>query len=416
MIYYLYTGNQDTATSVSGVTDSLMGVENPADNRSAQQQGQTDERIEAQQSEVIRAESGTTSKSTLETGNTPSAAGNRIVRAEQATPLLPVKGAKNQQVQPRVSEAIEADRKIGDDRIPNVQEQQVVTEQAPVPESTNVIDTRNQEPQLLAADQKNLVDAADSAAEVHEELSVAVDSLAETGTKEKAEQLKLSGIWRLSFSFLPQYLTKSITPVATDEVLVTGAGRSDSPDRLGWGFAVGGGKAVSPNLYIDAQLSWMQINQDIAFSYATGVDTLLTVQQPDQTYLVSPVYRVQSREITSRYTYGGLRLGGTYYFWTNRKRRFNLAASAGVHYLLSARVREKVNGEWVILNNDNLNTINYSLMAGAGYNLNLNRGWELLINPTYTYFLREVKNNELPYDLNQRSVGLNIMLSRTLGR
>lgn len=233
----------------------------------------------------------------------------------------------------------------------------------------------------------------------------------------KINEAKQDGQWRLTVSFTPQHVVKAVRPIANDEVLMTGIDNARYPQKIGFGFAVGAGKAITPDFYIDGQLSFMEMQQDIYFSYATGkVDTLLAVQQTDQTVRVKPVYHVDHREITSKYGYGGVRLGGTYYFWSTPRRRFNIAATAGVNYLVSARVKEKINGQWVSLNDGNFNKVNYNFMVAAGYNLNLTKGWELLVNPALTYFLRDVKNEELPYKLNQRSFGLVIMLSKSFER
>ncbi len=119
--------------------------------------------------------------------------------------------------------------------------------------------------------------------------------------------------------------------------------------------------------------------------------------------------------MSNHYGYAGVRLGATYYFWKKERSRFNLTTSAGLHYLVLADIREKTAGEWVSLSNENLNRQNFSLAIGAGYNINLKQGWEIMINPVLTYFTQKVKNQELPYSFNQQLIGLNLMLSKTLG-
>lgn len=81
----------------------------------------------------------------------------------------------------------------------------------------------------------------------------------------------------------------------------------------------------------------------------------------------------------------------------------------------SAQAKERINGEWVELNSDNIEKLNYNLSVGAGYSMLFNKGWELQINPTLTYFMKNVKNEELPYSFNQQSVGLQLMLLKKLG-
>lgn len=242
--------------------------------------------------------------------------------------------------------------------------------------------------------------------------AVAVDSIS---SQQKEEEEKKVNQWRVTASFSPQFLTSPVAPVTSDEVLVTGVDDSKNFKNVGYGFSIGVGKAITPNFFIDGHLSFTQSKQDIYFSYATGkVDTLIATQLPDQSVRISPVYEIANREIASRYSYGGLRVGATYYFWSTTHGRFNFNAIAGLHYLLASETTEKINGEWSTLPDENPDKVNYNLMIGAGYNLNLNKGWELMINPSLTFFLKDVKVNNVPYNINQRSVGLNIMLSKTL--
>lgn len=245
-----------------------------------------------------------------------------------------------------------------------------------------------------------------------EELVKADSSLVRTVDDEKKSS---DHSWRITASITPQYIMRSVRPVVTDEIWVTSINNQSKPEQIGLGFALGVGKQIAPDFFIDAQLTYASIQQDIFFSYATGnIDTLIAVLQADQSVLVTPVFEERNREITSRYGYGGLHLSGTYYFWTTPQRRFNIMASAGANYLVSARVQEKINNLWVALPTDNLNSMNYSMMVGVGYNLNLKKGWEVMINPSLTYYLREVKDKSLPYNLNQRSFGVMMMLSKTL--
>lgn len=248
---------------------------------------------------------------------------------------------------------------------------------------------------------------------------VTTDSLEkEVKTEETPEEKsKLSApSWRLNASFAPQYITKNIKPVADDEVFLTSARKNSDTENIGFTAAIGIGRSVTRNLYLDANLSYTQIKQAINLSYTTGkVDTMLAVQQADQTVVLKPVYAYTNREIANTFGYAGLRLTGTYYFWTGERSRFNFSASAGAHYLVSAQAKERINGEWVELNSDNIDKLNYNLSVGAGYSMLFNKGWELQINPTLSYFIKNVKNEELPYSYNQQSVGLQLMLLKKLG-
>ena len=252
-----------------------------------------------------------------------------------------------------------------------------------------------------------------------EKKEVLPDSLSKVTTVEAVDEKTKYGHWRVSASFTPYYTTRSVRPIANDEVFVTDINDGDDKfiDRVGLGFALGAGKAITERLFLDAHLAFSQSQQNTFYSYSTGnVDTLLAVEQADRSIRLIPVYEETDRESKSKYTYGGIRLAATYYFLSTPRGRFNIAAAAGVNYLLSSTVKEKVDGRWITLSNDELNKVNYSLIVGAGYNITFNKGWELMINPALTYNLRQVRNNQLPYQLNQRPFGLNVMLSKTLGR
>ena len=250
------------------------------------------------------------------------------------------------------------------------------------------------------------------------EQRVTTDTVASpTHLAETKEEMKRN-TWRISASFTPYYNSSAVRPVANDEVFVTDIEdrNRNFTDRINVGFAVGFGKSFSRNLYLDAHLTFSKSEQNTFYSYSTGnIDTLLAIQQDDQTVRVVPVYQETDRESSSKYTYGGVRLAATYYVLATPRGRFNVGAGVGINYLLSSEVKEKSDGQWITLSNEGLNKLNYSLTAGAGYNITFKRGWELMINPVLTYNLRQVKNNQLPYQLNQRPFGLNVMLSKTLG-
>ena len=251
-----------------------------------------------------------------------------------------------------------------------------------------------------------------------QEKELANDSVSTVTTVKEVEAKKKYGHWRINASFTPYYVTRSVRPIVNDEVFVTDIDDVDDKfiDRINLGFALGAGMAITERVFVDAQLSFSQSEQNTFYSYSTGnVDTLLAIQQEDQSIRLIPVYQETDRESKSKYTYGGIRFGATYYFLSTSQGRFNIAAAAGVNYLLSSTVKEKIDGQWITLSNDDLNKLNYSIMAGAGYSMTFSKGWELMINPSLTYNLRQVKNNQLPYQLNQRPFGLNVMLSKTLG-
>jgi hypothetical protein len=269
------------------------------------------------------------------------------------------------------------------------------------------------------------VSTVDGAAAGEELLSNTSDELASANEMIKEEKEdegnKDGGMreWRITAAFTPQFMMKTARPIGNDEVLVTGINTNSgsTPERIGYGISLGASTEILPSLYIDGQLTYVRARQNISYSYATGkVDTLLAQAQSDGTVRVIPVYQVNTTERSTAWSYGGFRLGATYYFWSRAGRRFNISASGGMHYLLDSEVRENRNGTWTTLPNGNVNSTDYSMMIGAGYNVAFARGWELMINPAINYFLRSTRSSELPYYYNQRSYGINVMLSKTLTR
>nr|MCU0358622.1 hypothetical protein [Cyclobacteriaceae bacterium] len=130
--------------------------------------------------------------------------------------------------------------------------------------------------------------------------------------------------------------------------------------------------------------------------------------------VVTPVYEQAYQESRNQFGYIGTRLTAHYYFWQKPRSRFHFLASAGFHYLVTADIQQQINGEWVSLSDANLNRENFSIAIGAGYNLTWNKGWELMISPVLTSYTQKVKNQSLPFTMDQQLMGLTIMLSKTL--
>lgn len=221
--------------------------------------------------------------------------------------------------------------------------------------------------------------------------------------------------WRLSASYLPLFLKNRIDPVKNDDLLITNVKSGNKLHYAGYSVNVGAGLAVSSGLYIDAHFSYLQLEQRTRYAYSNGdVDTLIATQLPDQTVVVSPVYHTYNAEVQGKYTYGGLRLSGTYYMWSNERRRVNIGVSFGSYYLLSADVSEKTHGTWTAVPEASVHRWNHSVSVSAGYSRVFGRGLEFLINPTLTHYFGNTGNGRLPYSQTQSSVGLNLAVFKTI--
>ena len=240
--------------------------------------------------------------------------------------------------------------------------------------------------------------------------------LAHSGESEHDQKDKRPSTWRLTAAIAPQFSYRTVRPVGNDDVLVTNIKTgSGYPERAGFGFAVGAGKEITRNLYLDGQLTYSRTSQTIGFAYASGkIDTLLAIQGQDGNVRVIPVYQVSNREQKSTIGYGGVRMTATHYFWLKGKRRFNISAGAGLNFMASNTFEEKINGTWVSHDNHPLGKINSHLTLGAGYNLAFGNGWEIMLSPMFTRYLKKIETNQQPFQLGHRSYGLNIMLSKLL--
>jgi hypothetical protein len=227
---------------------------------------------------------------------------------------------------------------------------------------------------------------------------------------------KTSKPWRVSAGFAPQFASESVRPTNNDDILVTSiSNKGQAYQRIGYTIFLGGGKEVRRNLYLDAQLSYQRVNEQISFAYSTGqVDTLIASQQSDGMVRVMPVYHVTDAEQTLHISLAGLRVGGTFYFWQRGMRRFNIGASAGINSVLSSKKETKTDTSISSSRIDGLNKFSYSLSISGGYSIAFAPGWEAMINPTLTYFVRTGAPKNQVINFSQRSYGLQVSLSKTI--
>jgi hypothetical protein len=230
----------------------------------------------------------------------------------------------------------------------------------------------------------------------------------------KGREEKSTGHWRMTATFSPSFTFKSVQPRPGDEVLVTSINRKSSiPQTIGYGISVGLGREVRNNIFIDAQIAFQTNTEQFSYSYTTGaVDTLIAQKQQDGSVSITPVYAITIAQVKTKLNYGGARIGATYYFWNKPKRRFNISATGGSNFLLSSDVRMNVDGNWVEIENSALNKTTFSFMLSAGYSYRFTGGWELMINPNITYLTGRGNGYQQLSNTNQRSQGLNIMVSK----
>lgn len=290
----------------------------------------------------------------------------------------------------------------------------------PIPNISDIEITRELAPNALADTFKAGLFKGETASDSTANEKIAIigssQNLKPSGEVEHNEKKTQSSIWRLTAAIAPQFAYRALSPIKNDEVLVTRVSTSSRyPEHAGLGLAIGAGKQVTRYTYFDGQLTYTQIRQSIGFSYTTGkIDTLLAVQGQQGQVRVVPVYEVADREQKSLLRYAGIRLTATHYFWLKGKRRFNISAGAGLNRVLSDKFKEKINGTWTESNHLSQKKINAHFVLAAGYNVSFGSGWEIMLNPTFTFYGKKTETNKQPFQQTHRSYGLNIMLSKSI--
>jgi hypothetical protein len=192
-------------------------------------------------------------------------------------------------------------------------------------------------------------------------------------------------------------------------------------ERMGYEIGLSVNKAISRHLYLETSLAFMQLKENLSYTYTTGkIDTLLRQASGDgQQIQLTAVYKTGNRQLISTYAYGGWRIGASYYFWQNHRRRFNITMNGGVNLLVKGQTREIINGQesktiYFPSKENILEQTNYNLLVGAGYSMRMLQKYELMLMPTLNYFLGSTFKTREPFGLQPYSLGLHVQLKRKL--
>ncbi|MDO1450069.1 hypothetical protein Q0590_27560 [Rhodocytophaga aerolata] len=229
--------------------------------------------------------------------------------------------------------------------------------------------------------------------------------------------------WTVGLFFSPRYSFRIVTPSSSDDIYIenlTTRPKSGS-ERMGYELGISVSKAITNRLYLESSLAFMQLKENVAYSYTTGkVDTLLRKGSSDgQQIQLTAVYASGNRQLVSSYAYGGWRLGATYYFWQNHRRRFNITMNGGINLLVKGQTTEVINGQESKTINfpskeNILEQTNYNLLIGAGYSLQVMEKYELMFMPTLNYFLGSTFKAREPFGLQPYSLGIHVQVKRRL--
>lgn len=230
--------------------------------------------------------------------------------------------------------------------------------------------------------------------------------------------------WTLGLFFTPRYAFRKFMPVVSDEILITRLDNKNqsNTERVGYELGMQVSRAVRQNLYLESSLALVQLRENVSYSYATDkIDTLIRTVSGNNQLQVTPVYGTGQRQLVSSYAYGNWRLGASYYFWQNAYRRFNVTVSGGINVLAKGRTRQYTDGmleETVVFpSRDNiLEQKNYNLSLGVGYTVSGGRPYELMIMPSFNYFLGSTFQAREPFGLRPYSIGVHLQLKRRFVR
>jgi hypothetical protein len=229
--------------------------------------------------------------------------------------------------------------------------------------------------------------------------------------------------WMVGLFFSPRYSFRVVTPSSSDDIYIeklTNRRKSGS-ERMGYELGVSVSKSITNHLYLESSLAFMQLKENLSYSYTTSkVDTLLRKGSSDgQQIQLTAVYASGNRQLISSYAYGGWRLGATYYFWQNRRRRFNITMNGGINLLVKGQTREVINAQesrtiYFPSKENILEQTNYNLLIGAGYSMQILEKYELMFMPTLNYFLGSTFKAREPFGLQPYSLGIHVQVKRRL--
>ncbi len=226
--------------------------------------------------------------------------------------------------------------------------------------------------------------------------------------------------WTVGVFFTPRYAFRKFIPSVSDEILITRLNNKNQSNtqRLGYELGIEVSKAIAPNVYIESAIAWMQLQENVSYAYATDkIDTVIRTVSGNNQLQVTPVYQTNERMLVSSYAYGNWRLGASYYFWQNARRRFSVTLSGGVNLLVKGKTHQYINGvldETVVFpsRNNLLEQTNYNLSFGLGYNIASGRAYELKVMPTFNYFLGSTFQSREPFGLKPYSLGIHLQIKR----
>ncbi|MGK7390474.1 MAG: hypothetical protein ACNS60_08985 [Candidatus Cyclobacteriaceae bacterium M2_1C_046] len=222
--------------------------------------------------------------------------------------------------------------------------------------------------------------------------------------------------WNIYVSFTPQYIFKSSKPVTDDEIYVTEIYNNESsrPQQVGFNITAGVSKEVIKDVLIEGNLSVYKSENNTSYSYINGsLDTLIKSYRAEGIIEATPVYNIYEGEFTYKSTFSSLRIGASWFLFDNGKRKFNLSGYGSANFMLSHEFQEKINGQWIVREDPEINKTNFSFIVGAGYNVNIGSEFKFMIMPTFTYNFNLMEGQQ-PVYMRQHAYGIQLRLTKSL--
>ncbi|MDJ1482494.1 outer membrane beta-barrel protein [Cytophagaceae bacterium YF14B1] len=230
--------------------------------------------------------------------------------------------------------------------------------------------------------------------------------------------------WSVGLFVAPRYTFRTFVPSTSDDIVIIRMNNANSSlkDRLEYVWGLNVRRDITKRFSVESHLMVSQLSEKLGYSYRTDhIEELIRTVTGTNQVTVTPVYETGQRQVVSDYTYSGLRIAATYYFKASGRHRLNLTMGSGVNLLLKGQTRQYVNGQLdqitTFPSKENvLKQVNYTILAGIGYNYMLNRNYELTIMPAFNYSLESTYTQQAPFGLRPYSVGVHLQLMRKLGK
>ena len=380
-----------------------------------------------EESKVVMMSDHQTINKSINKNNTEGKAAAKVeVTAEEmllpSVRMEPVSTEKEQ-------EALE--KETGDKILPN-EERRIATPRASEVQKKGIIAIEEGEQPVIGSTTKPAAQEEASPSPAAGDEYFVIDSLPETfrqdsllannTTKEAddtvvpvPEKTFLRG-WTIGAYFTPRFAYRSVNPRGEDDVLVTQMNNPSRSgrERIGYEFGLSVLKAMGTRFSLESNIGILTQQNDLAYNYTNGeIASYERSALPGGGIQINPVLVHHDRQLSSKATYGNLRIGANWYFWQSGYRRLHLSVASGANLLLNHKTEEYLNGQLLTSSDALLRKSNYQLTLGLGYNRQIFSHWEMVAMPMLQYFLSNSFSEAVPVGVKPYTLGVQLQLRRS---